>query len=238
MKPSPLSFKSLLLAAALLALPTLAFAQNRMDDKGIFVSGTGTVYGEPDVAVLTLGVNIVNEDLSAANSEATQKMNAVMDVFKNAGVEAKDIHTVTFNIYRQERNKSDGTPETPVYHVMNMIQVTVQDFSQAGTLLSEAVAAGANDVSGIQFTISDPEKLQTQAREQAMSDAKAKAEQLATLAGVSLGKVKVITESGGRAPVPMLQAKAYSMAASSAAPVSSGQLAVTVRLEVTFAIVR
>lgn len=228
--------KSLLILLSLLVLSGTALAQqNGVDEHGIYVVGSGTVYGEPDIAVLDLGVNIVNENLSVALDEANSKLAAVMAALLAAGVEERDIRTVNFNIYRDERYNDDGEITSVRYQVNNVVQVTVRDIDAAGALLGAAVEAGANVVNDIRFTIEDTSELERQAREMAMENARNTAEQLASLAGIDLGAVKRISENSGyNPPTPMFEARAMAMDAASSVPISGGQLAVTVTLNVVF----
>ena len=212
-------------------------AQNA-DERSISVSGSGTVYGEPDVALLELGVDITNEDLNAASSEADETMTRVRDALLSAGVAEKDIRTLTFNIWREQPYAYDSSPRSepaaPLYHVTNVVQVTVREVGRAGEVLSSAVDAGANLVNGVQYTFSNSDALERQARELAFADAQSKAQQLASLAGVTLGPVLSISESGGFGGEPFYGDFAVMAESTGAAPVSGGQLAVTVTVSARF----
>ena len=226
------------LVLLMLGMVTAQNTAQNADERSISVSGSGTVYGEPDVALLELGVDITNEDLNAASSEANETMQRVRDALLAAGVDAKDIRTLTFNIWREQPYAYDSSPRsepaTPLYHVTNVVQVTVREVGRAGEVLSSAVDAGANVVNGVQYTFSDADALERQARELAFADAQSKAEQLASLAGATLGPAVSISESGsGGDPFYNrgVMATADSMGE---APVSGGQLAVTVTVSASF----
>lgn len=200
---------------------------------GVMVQGTGTAYGTPDQAVLTVGVEAVDPNVQTALNEADKAMRAVRQVFLAGGVEAGDIRTATFNVWHEDIRDQSGTVTGGRYHVLHDYQVTVRDLGSVGRLLAGAVQAGANNVQGIQFGLSDPAALRQQARARAMRDAEARAEQLASLAGVTLGRPLRIEESVSNPspPTPMLRAQAVA-----AAPVEAGQLAVQVRVSVRYAI--
>ena len=230
------TYKWLSIFTLMLLMLGTATAQNA-DERSISVSGSGTVYGEPDVALLELGVDIINEDLNAASAEANETMTRVRDALLAAGVDAKDIRTVTFDIWREEPydpRSSSSDPATPVYHVRNVVQVTVREVGRAGEILSGAVDAGANVVNGVQFTFLNADALERQARELAVKDAQSKAEQLASLAGVTLGPVSNVSESGGFGG-DFYETRGM-MAEPTSAPVSGGQLAVTVTVSARFSI--
>ena len=218
----------------LLSLFLFGFASAQ--DAGISVTGSGTVYGEPDLAVLDVGVNIADENLSAASDEADRAVRAIIAALTAAGVDEKDIRTAYYNVWREDRYTENNTPATPLYRVSNTLNVTVRDVSKVGELLAAALEVGANTVNNVQYTFADPEKLAAQARELAVQDARAKAQQLADLAGVSLGSVVMMsdTTAGGGPVVPMEMAR-YDVAAGSV-PVSGGQLSVSAFVTVRYGI--
>jgi uncharacterized protein YggE len=203
---------------------------------GIWVNGQGTVTAVPDVAVLTLGVEVEAATVEEAQAQAAASMNAVIAALKANGVDESDIQTRHFNIYTV-RNYDEGKQEIVAYRVTNTVTVNVRDVDETGTVIDAAVAAGGNDirVNNIYFTIDDTSAYQDEARELAVADAKAKAQQLAELAGVSLGKVTYISESGTSIPPIYYDSRAAEDGAS-ATPISPGELEVTVSVQVVYSI--
>lgn len=199
---------------------------------GITVTGSGTAYGEPDIAIIELGVNIANEDISTATDEANNSIKQIMDVLRQNGIDSKDIRTSYFNIWTEE--PYDGQPLRQ-YRVNNILRITVRDVSKVGDVLSQALDAGANMVNSIQYAIAETNALAAQARELAMQNARAKAEQLASLSGVSLGAVEMITDTVAG---PNYPEALYEMQVSGSSPsVSAGQLAISALIQVRYTIV-
>jgi uncharacterized protein YggE len=224
---------ALLLSSALVPFTSVKAQASNPQPAGITVNGSGVAYGEPDQAVVTLGVDATADNVRQAMDQADATMTAVRQAILNLGIDQQDIRTVSFNIWRQDLTDKDGQPTGQRYHVQHSFQTTLRDGSQVGQLLADAVDAGANDVGGINFTISNTAQLQTQARQAAMADAQERAQQLAQLAGVSLGAPTYIEETSYNAPMPMADAQ-YSRMAS--APIQGGQLGVNVTVRVTYAI--
>ncbi len=222
-----------LLALLLAALPSIAAGQSA-PTPGLLVHGSGTVYGTPDVALVTLGVDVAEPQVGSALDGADAAMRAVRQVFLDAGVPATDIRTVAFNVWREDIRGSGGAVTGERYHVVHSYQVTLHDLGKLGALLSAAVTAGANDVQGVQFTIADARALQADARKAAMDDARARAEQLASAAGVTLGRPVSIDETTTplRTAAPALAAARVG----GAVPLEGGQLAVHVEVTVRYAI--
>jgi uncharacterized protein len=228
--------KSLLIVLSLL-MGVFTTVSAQMTPNGITVTGVGHAYGTPDVAIIDLGIDVANEDINTATDDVYSVTNKLLDLFKNAGIEVKDIRTAYFNVWREVRYDNDGKETSPVFRVTNTLSVTVRDVSKVGTLINDSLSAGANTINGIQYTIANPEELEQEARSLAMQNAKARAAELAVLSGVSLGNVLSINEVPGYVGMPMpFDARMEATMAASGAPVSTGQLAVSVNLTVTFEI--
>jgi uncharacterized protein len=206
----------------------------------ITVSGSGEAFGAPDVAYVNLGIDVSDPDIGKALDTANQTMTGIVAAITDAGVDAKDIQTVDFNVYPEDKvDPQTGQPTgVRVYHVQNSVNVTVRDISKVGAVMQAGLGAGANTVNSLTFGISDMKSLQEQARLQAVDDARSRAQQLADAFGVKLGDVISVSESFGSVPVPLAfkTADAFAVTAASAPQVNPGQLSVDVQLNVSFAI--
>jgi uncharacterized protein YggE len=211
---------------------------NGSQQTGVWVSGTGKVTAVPDVAILTLGVEAQETTVKAAQSEASSAMNAVVDALKTNGVADKDIQTQWYNISPVMKWVEDTNEQIAIgYKVTNMATVKIRDISKAGATIDAVAEAGGNltRINSINFTVDDPTVYYNQAREKAMQDANAKAEQMATLAGITLGKPTYISESGGYIPTPYYL-KDYAEGGSASTPISPGELDITLTVQVGYAI--
>ena len=218
----------------LLLLPYAGAQAPQERPTGISVTGSGVAYGEPDQAILTLGVTAVGANVREALAQADAVMESVRKVALEHGLSKRDIRTASFNVWREELRDSDSNVTGERYHVTHSYQLTVSDTAQVGELLAAAVDAGANDVGGITYSIADAEELRREARASAMADAHQRAQQLAELAFVALGPPTAIVEmTSGPGPSGLAQ---YSMRADAAmsSPVESGELAVRVEVAVTY----
>ncbi|MDI6857288.1 MAG: SIMPL domain-containing protein [Dehalococcoidia bacterium] len=212
-------------------------ATEQAQNLGIAVTGEGKASGPPDVVVLTLGVSVLAPTVKEARDQATDAMSKVVDSLKSNGVEDKDIQTSQFSIY-PEYDYREGEDTLRGYRLTNVATAKLRDIDRTGEALDEAVAAGGDltNVQGISFTIDDPDELRDQAREEAVADAKAKAERLAELSGVGLGKVISISESFGAPPPIPLARDAIAESGEGATPIEPGELDVVLTVEVVYAI--
>ena len=175
--------------------------------EGISVTGVGRVSVEPDVAILNLGVEVQAATVSRASSAAAEAMDDVRASLACNGVEDKDIQTRFFNIFPQFDFES-RTPEIIGYTVSNQLEVKVRDIDSVSDVFDDAIAAGGDAirVNGVRFSIDEPEQFFPEARRLAVEDARDRGEQLADLAGVSLGDALSISESsGGGSPAPFAE---------------------------------
>jgi uncharacterized protein YggE len=162
-------------------------------------------------------------------------MNAVIDRLVQAGVRRDEIQTVRFSI-EPVYDRGDR-PVLRGYRVSNAVRATIRDLGRVGAIIDQAVAAGATRVDGVAFDTSRQAELKDRARELAMANARAKAEQLARLAGTSLGPVIRIEESdtGGVEPV-RADAAAPAAAPPPPTPIEGGQLEIRTSVRVVWAL--
>jgi uncharacterized protein YggE len=202
----------------------------------ISINGSGIASARPDVASVQLGVETVNTDPSLAVNQNTERMTAVMDALTALGVEDKDVMTIQYSMWIEQPYDDKGQPSgEPRYHVVNQVSVKLHDPTKIGEVLDKTLAAGANMVNSISFSVADPTELKRQAREAATADAKAKAEQLAAGLGAELGSLHQASEySSG--PVPFVEApmEGYGIGGGGPVPVSGGEFSVKVEVQVVF----
>lgn len=237
------------LALALLgtvALPTTvstAFAQDMatptaaMGVATVSVSGHGEVSVLPDTASVSIGVDIIKPTLSEAQDQANAQAASLIEALKAAGIADEDIQTdyYSVNILRDYSENADPTQITG-FEIINQLRVTVRDTDSLGALLDSAVDAGANSIYGITFYVDDQTSAASEARVEAVADARTKAEELASAAGMTLGPVVAISE--GTTPVisPMYgMGRGGGMAmADASVPVEAGSTTVSVDVSVTY----
>ncbi len=220
-----------LILALVLPLPTLADAA-----RTITVTGSGEVQAEPDMAVVSIGARNTAPTARAAMDLTSAAAGAVMARLGAAGIEARDMQTgqISLNPVWDHRGGSDEGPRVTGFEAAITLTVRVRDLSVLGGVLDAAVSDGANALGGLSFAVADPAPLLSQARAQAVADAKAKAEEMAAAAGVTLGPVQTISEQGAMRPQPMMMEMARSAAADM--PIAAGEVGYSASVMMVFAI--
>ncbi len=205
----------------------------------ISVNGSGLASAQPDVMDIQLGVETIDPDAGQAISQNTSKMNAVMSALKELGVAEKDIQTANYSMWIEQIYDQNGQPTGEQrYHVTNLVNVRLRDLAKAGELLQKVTTAGANNISGITFSVADPSALQREARDKAVADAKAKAEQLATALGVKVGNVHQVSEYTSTATPEYLRTVLMDAKGGGDVSVSGGSYNVVIDVSVVFDIVQ
>lgn len=247
--------------AAVLAMLLLAYAGVRYAKSAVpgayrefSATGEGKIVSVPDVAQFNFSVVTEGgKDLAALQSENTGKVSKAIDLVKSKGVEAKDIKTGSYSVEPRYQyyncssvygSKAEPCPPATIegYTITESVTVKVRDFSKVGEIMSGVVESGANQVGGLVFTIDDPEKVKSQAREEAIREAREKAEAVAKAGGFRIGKIIAIEENGSGYYYPdYLSARGgadyeSSVKALPAAPIEPGSQDVTVSVVMRFEI--
>jgi uncharacterized protein YggE len=242
-----MNLKALFLAIIGLALFSLALAGCTTKEttvtptapaEGISVSGSGSAFGAPDVAVLQLGVSVLKPSVKQAREQAASAMQDVLESMKDSGIDDKDIQTTYFSV-QAEYDYVNDRQELRGFRVTNIVTAKLRDIDKTGDVLDDAIKAGGDlvEVQSVTFTIDDPDELRQEARREAVEDAHQKAETLADLAGVKLGKPLSISESGGPVPIPFRgEAEAAVPALAAPTPIEIGEMEVVIDVQIVYAI--
>ena len=204
----------------------------------ILVNGEAQLTAAPDLVVVTFGVTTQSRGVAEAREQNASRMQAVIDAAKRSSAPPPEISTTRFTVtpqydYQERRNP----PRITGYSVSNQVTVKLAAIDKVSDLLDAALAAGATDVGNLEFTLKDPGKLRIEAYEEAVRAARSKALALASAAGVQLGAVHLIRESGGSLmPMRREMLMMQSAVAKADTPVESGQVTIQVNVEIQYEI--
>jgi uncharacterized protein YggE len=219
-----------IIAGTLLAAPALA---QSMPPAVISTTGEATVSVAPDLAQIDGGVTSEAKTAREASDANNAAMGKVLLALKSAGIEEKDFQTSRLSLQPQSAPNRPGPSTIVGYRASNRVTVRLREVAKLANVIDTMVSAGANDIGGINFMVSQASKLLDEAREQAIADARRKAEIYAKAAGVTLGAPLSISEEGAPGPMPYRKMVA-GMAAS--APVAQGEETLRITVSVSWAI--
>ena len=226
----PRAIFAIVVASELLAAPALA----QVTPIGtISVTGEAQLSVPPDLAQIDGGVTSEAKTAREASEANNAAMGKVLLALKASGIDEKDFQTSRLSLQPQYAPNRNGPTAITGYQASNNVTIKLHDVSRVAQVIDTLVAAGANNIGGISFMVSAASKLLDDAREQAMADARRKAEIYAKAAGVALGSPVSISEDGSPGSMPFRR-MAAGMAAS--APVAQGEEKLQVTVNVSWAI--
>ncbi|WP_293468294.1 SIMPL domain-containing protein [Phenylobacterium sp.] len=204
-----------------------------------------SAYGEtkvaPDMATITLGVMTEGKTAAEAMQANAARMNAVVASLRKAGIPDRDIQTSNLNLNPQYRYQENQPPVLVGYQASNNVTVTVNDLKRLGPAVDATVNAGANQVHGISFGLSDPTGAENAAREAAVKALAAKADLYAKATGYRISRMVSLSEGGGYAPQPPMPMVAYAAKremADAGTSISAGEMKVRIDISGLYELAR
>ena len=208
----------------------------------VTVSGDATVTSPPDEAVIVLTVENDSATATAAMDTTSTQSNDLLLKLKSVGVEDAAIQTSSVTLYPlRTYDPNSGKESLSGYRAQNSVKVTLKDAATVAKVLAAAVETGVTNVSGPDWRLRDDSQAVTDALKQAVAHARAKADALASAAGVSVGDVISMSEGSVQVPVPIfgVSGGAATDSAKVAQPaVSAGTLDVTATVSITYTLKR
>lgn len=210
-------------------------SQDKSMERTVTVTASAVVSATPDEATIQTGVSAEASTAREALSKNSTAMAKVIAELKSAGVEAKDIQTTQFNVEPVYVYPKEGQPpQVTGYRAHNMVSVLVRNLDKLGDVLDQLVSAGANQMNGISFDVSQAETLKDAARKQAMANALRRAKLYGEAAGAQVGEIVQIQEDvsfPGPRPMVFKQARA---AMADSVPVERGSQDLEARVTATW----
>lgn len=195
MKISKLIASAALSATIILASSCTTKTETTRPERTVSVQGIGTIELNPDCVSLVFSVSSESWDVNIASSESARKMTAVQEALKAKEITEDRYYTYDYSI-RQEYAYTTDRRRYRNYIVTNKINVTINNIEQAGAIIDSAIAAGANELTSLEYSVTaDTSEAIKKARMIAVKDAEEKAQILAGATGAKVGQIMTITES-------------------------------------------
>lgn len=198
------------------------------------VNGVGEASAVPNTANISLGISNTGTNIVSVQSQTNTIINKITQDLKNLGIEEKNIKTTNYSIY-PNYNYAEGKQTVNGYTVAANITTKITPIEKLNQAIDLATKNGANTIGGISFTVNDNdlEKLKSKARKQAIAKAKEKAKSIANEAGISLGKIINVSESGDFSrPIPMYATQ--DMKTTEATQIQPGENSITINITLSY----
>jgi uncharacterized protein YggE len=204
---------------------------------GIVVGGEATVRRVPDTAVVSLAVTVRDPRTARARDGANQRASTILEALRELGVPDADVQAPSL-VVQPTYDYGRGTPKLTGYEASRPITVRVRDVDLLGPILDRLVDDGATQVHGTSMQLADPEEASRQALAAAYVVALERARALAGAASLTLGQALRIEEEVGGMPMPVrdMAMMRGAMAESAPTEVAAGEIEVTARVRVWFAL--
>lgn len=203
----------------------------------ITASGEGRSLAAPDTAEMTFGATASGQDPKAVLAEAGTISKAIVDAVKGAGVDADDIQTSGVSLYPRYDYTSSGKPSISGYEAQVNVLAKVRDVAKLGDVIDAASGAGATTIYGPSWSLSEDSEQADLAIDEAIADARRRAEAMASAVGESIGDVVTVTESSVESPIIYSsRTMAADATESGKVGIEPGNLEVTANVTVTFLI--
>jgi len=199
----------------------------------VTAQGTGTTPATPDQAEMYFGVSVSGADAKKVLADASAVAEKITGAVKGAGVDAKDIQTANVSVFPEYDYSDDKTPRVTGYRASLQVRAKIREIGDVGKVIEAASGAGANEIGGPSFTLSDESEARDVAIADAVADARARAEAMAKAAGKRVGDVISVSEAGISVP-PVYYGAERAAAMDTGVPIEPGQLDVTANVTVVF----
>lgn len=240
---------TLVAACALLLAPAAAGAQTDGDETmgddmpTIVVSGSGEVRSAPDEAVVRLGVTAQAKTAGDAQAEVNRVAGDILRGVREQGISEEAVQTSRLSLYpvyaeqprRTPQQEEPAEPEIVAYRASNVVSVRLEDLADVGPVIDAGIAAGANEVQGVDFRLRDDGAARRAALKAAVADARGRAEAIAAALGGTVGAVEQVNEGGVSVEMPRFDQRAMRVEAfATATPVAAGDVTVSASVTVRY----
>ena len=216
--------------------PALSLPVNAVIPAGVVTTGDATVKAKPDGAIVTVGTIVQGATADEAQAQLSGRIANILDRAKVLAIPDADTKTVGYRIDPQYAYEPGKAPRLTGFQASQQIALTLHGTDAVGKALDTLVQGDGATTVTVSFALLDPKAAQASAREQAIQDARAKAQAMAATAGVQLGKVISVNDIGLTPTVDgSIKQSFTALAIPAPAAVSqlpSGELQVVVRVQV------
>jgi len=219
-------------AAVLHAQDRTPATDNAKRQTRVSVGGDAIVQAQPDTAIMTVSVVTQGKRAVDAQQENATKTDAVVRALKAAAGTGAEVKTSGYSLQPMRVYRENQPPTITGYEARNSVTLTTSDLTKLGNVIDAVGQAGANDITGISFTLRKDQPARDRALQEATREAMRKAQAVAQALGGRVVSIAEVQEEGFvRPPQPVYQAEAFMAKRDVATPVEVGSLDITSRVQ-------
>ncbi|WP_436911001.1 SIMPL domain-containing protein [Halosimplex marinum] len=201
----------------------------------ITVGASGQVQAEADRAVVRVGVVATGDDIETVRSHLSTNASSMRSALNEMGIEDGQIRTAYYDISTNRRY--GGAPsEEPAYRAIHTFAITTDDPGSVGQVVDTAVTSGADEVDGVEFTLSADkrEELRQEALTEAMNSARGEASTIAAAEDLSVTGVDRVSTTEYHARSYGVQTAALAAGGDGGTSIDSGPVSVSASVTVVY----
>ncbi len=227
--------KHILIASLITLLPITAHA----DDVVRMITVQGQAHRDmvPDMASIDVTVESKNREAATAKKEMDAKLEKLYALSAKMGIDKKYLKT-NYALLQPSYIYNEGKQIFEHYHALTAVKITIKDMSKTGELMQALVGAGFDNMGGLQYSVDDEQSATQEVMLEALDNARAKAEKMASRMNEKLGRVLQISEGSAQhdrpQPIMMRAAKAEGFAADAAMAPPAGEQRINATATVSF----
>ena len=176
---------------------------SKADESEIIVTGTGNAVATPDYATLEIYIQFVAQNAADAVKMTANLYEKIVRALVERGLKEKDVATTSYSVRQHWETKKDHEREFVGYMAKHRVLIRVQKLDKVGEVIDASVNAGVDQIGGLKFESSKVDSVEQSALNEAVRQARKRAETMANAAGGHLGSlIELTTESQTRSPLP------------------------------------
>jgi uncharacterized protein YggE len=163
----------------------------RTSDKSyVQATGEATVSAKPDQAIIDIGVVTQGATAVSVAAQNAKQTDAVLADLRKIVSGSNRLKTTSYSVRPNfQASKQGGRVAIAGYTAANVVEVTLNDLAQVGTVIDAALQSGANNIQKLEFGLKNPQAARSQALQEAAAQAKASVEAIAAGLGVHVLRV-------------------------------------------------
>lgn len=222
------------LVVAAVAQVARAHSEGSQPPPSIHVGATSSASGTPDQAEIEIGVTTQADTAEAAAGGNAERLDAVLTAMRKVLPREAEIMTAQYSVdpaYRYEERRS---PVIEGYTASNVVRVKTGDLKAVNKAIDAAMAAGANNIRSLRFSVKDDQALRARALREAVEQARAEADVIASALGLRVIRVLSVQSEQAPPPRPVMHGRVMAMEAQAPpTPIEPGTIDVEVSVSLT-----
>lgn len=163
----------------------------------ITASGRGEIKVTPTSSLVAISVTTRAATAAQAAADNATRLESTLRALRALGLPSADLTTMGYSVGQNYETTREGRAPSG-FIARNTVRAEVRKLDDIGKVIDAALAGGATEISGVQYTSANSQEARRSALAAAVREARADAEAIARAAGGSLGTLIALSSSGSQ----------------------------------------